>query len=111
MSPEEIKERIYDAIRKVAKTDEPEKFAEMNATAFEVAKKALEEISSLPTIKGWVARHKNNRTLGLYSTCPKRNDTFGSWVGDLSNFIEPTLFPSLRWEDEPIEVELPIIRK
>ena len=110
MTPEEIKERIYDAIRKVAKTDEPEKFAEMNATAYEVAKKALEEISALPTIKGWVARNKYGNGLLLFCTPPRRG--FTEWLPTSEFFmrIDGSLF-SLRWEDEPIEVELPIIRK
>ena len=56
----------------------------------------------------WVARDKNGN-LSLFNERPERY--FNVWmqrysievsIGDLN----PTLFPDLRWEDEPLEVEL-----
>ena len=55
----------------------------------------------------WVARDEDG-SLWLFQTKPVRN--FDNWNTEdfVSDFmkIDPTLFPDLKFEDEPIEVEL-----
>lgn len=55
----------------------------------------------------WVARDKN-KTLWIHSEKPKRNVSIWetSSYGSTTGRIDPYLFPDLRWEDEPIEVDL-----
>lgn len=55
----------------------------------------------------FVARDKDN-SLYLYYTKPTRINE--EWVADDGFLINSELFPELKWEDEPIEVEL-LIRK
>lgn len=66
------------------------------------------------TIEGWVARDKRGYIFLSYGK-PRRttNSSCNFWVRREGETYElpNTLFPSLRWEDEPIEVELPIIIK
>lgn len=67
----------------------------------------------------WVARDKD-WALALFTHKPKRNYT-GQWQpityeevpdDDFTTIdwmeLNPNLFPDLKWEDEPIEVELKI---
>lgn len=65
-------------------------------------------------IKAWVARDKWYDGLSIYSVAkPERESGFWSNDGNKGAsrmFINKELFPKLRWEDEPIEVEL-IIRR
>lgn len=70
----------------------------------EIKKKA-----KYPKIKGWVARDKDNDVY-VYLTQPSRFKE--QWVcgGDVWVKIPHTDFPELKWEDEPIEVELTINR-
>lgn len=62
----------------------------------------------------YVARDKN-KCLWLFIDKPKREQTNGWWEVDTQNSllrdddwmeIDGDLFPDLRWEDEPLEVEL-----
>lgn len=62
----------------------------------------------------WVARDKNG-TVWLYTNKPIRSSMFSRWNVDTENSLFSTnewmeidgdLFPDLKWEDEPIEVEL-----
>lgn len=59
----------------------------------------------------WVARDKDG-CLNLFSSKPVKEKDVDWWeLADIENdeeFMElnPELFPDLRWEDEPIEVEL-----
>lgn len=62
----------------------------------------------------YVARDKN-KSLWLFIDKPKRSQTNGWWEVDTQNSllrdddclqIDEELFPELRWQDEPIEVEL-----
>ena len=65
-----------------------------------------ERLASCPAIKGWVARDENGQ-LWLYGQRPFRNETV--WTTSNGRYflrIDNTLFHSLRWEDEPIEVEI-----
>ena len=61
-------------------------------------------------LKAWVARDKFYDGLSIYSVAkPKRERGFWSNDGNKGAsrmFINKELFPRLRWEDEPIEVEL-----
>lgn len=59
-----------------------------------------------PKIKGWIARDEDGE-LYLYDTEPWRDENL--WQGRGRNEWElndNNLFPNLKWEDEPIEVEL-----
>lgn len=57
--------------------------------------------------KLWVAREKRGG-LFLYETKPILDYDFGIWFtdSDCMGTISKNLFPELKWEDEPIEVEL-----
>lgn len=76
----------------------------------------IPEQPSLPTINGWVARDEysgdeGNLYIGMRR--PRRIDNaapgFGMWC-DYGEFmaLPSEMFPDLKWEDEPIEVELTI---
>lgn len=90
--------------------------------ALKMGAKALTEIESLPKIHGWVARCKwpCPRELYFYHgeekpiRCGSQvedagGDFYWDFLHDISP-LPPTMFPDLKWEDEPIEVEL-LIRK
>jgi hypothetical protein len=59
----------------------------------------------------WVARDKDGR-LGITEEKPSRYTVDAAdgpvfWSSDDTGmFINPNLFPDLKWEDDPIEVEL-----
>lgn len=57
----------------------------------------------------WIARDKNEG-LWLYIAKPQRSEMGEWWNVSLKEYdclkINGELFPELRWEDEPIEVEL-----
>ena len=55
--------------------------------------------------KLWVARDKSGE-LCIYNTKPERDCVRDFWCSDLYFTIFPHLFPYLKWEDEPIEVEI-----
>lgn len=58
------------------------------------------------TCKFWVARDKSGE-LFAYDSKPKRECYLGFWYSDLNCCsISGDLFPELKWQDEPIEVEL-----
>lgn len=64
------------------------------------------------TFKGWAAKDKGYDYPCVYKNRPKRT-TSGSWYdgsGDLIILRKDSL-PDLKWEDEPIEVEITIKRK
>ena len=53
----------------------------------------------------WVARDEDE-DLVLHNSYPKRGEQ-GWWESDGDEIeIDSNLFPSLKWEDEPIKVEL-----
>lgn len=61
------------------------------------------------TISGWVARDRNG-SLALYQSIPERLENLGYWRDGLGGEFDlsETDFPSLTWDDEPIEVEITI---
>jgi hypothetical protein len=112
MTPEEINKKAYEKYPvKLFPDDDTLGFTstDVNEAARMAYIEALEEISSLPTIKGWVARDEDG-LLALYEERPIRRNR--EWMSSMNFFtLDHELFPDLKWEDEPIEVELPIIRK
>lgn len=62
----------------------------------------------------WVARDKDG-SLWLYNEKPTREEKSSCWINKSSitnegiGTLQLTMFPDLKWEDEPIEIEL--IRK
>lgn len=65
-----------------------------------------------PKIHGWVARDKNETSLHVFFSEPHRERGFwdNSGTGKSLMYIDEHLFPDLKWEDKPIEVELEIHR-
>lgn len=57
------------------------------------------------TISGWVCRDEDG-TLCLYYTKPMRGEK--EWFGNYDRQLPEDSFPSLTWQDEPIEVEIEI---
>lgn len=53
----------------------------------------------------WVARDKNG-FLFAYKDKPTRSDNKKEWLGWFLFSMKNSYFPELKWEDEPIEVEL-----
>ena len=72
---------------------------------------AVEELKKLKKTtmgskyKLWVARDKNG-FLFAYEGKPTRCDNQKEWIGRFSNSMKNSYFPELKWEDEPIEIEL-----
>ena len=66
----------------------------------------------LPTIKGWVARDSVEDAFngcGLILHCKKPWRAGGEWSNQtIAMHLPGSMFPDLKWEDEPIEVELQI---
>ena len=106
MSPEEINKKAKEAFPNGV---DNERDTAMLRLGFETA---YEGISSLPTIKGWVARDMNKQALYFYTVRPTRGEHVWSCPPNSCCPIkDKKVFPDLKWEDEPIEVDLPIIRK
>lgn len=57
------------------------------------------------TISGWACRDKDG-TLCLYYNKPMRGKE--AWFGIYDRILPKVSFPSLTWQDEPIEVEITI---
>lgn len=59
----------------------------------------------------WIARDKDG-SLWLYDEKPIREEKCSVWINESNitdegiGVLQPTMFPSLKWEDEPIEVDL-----
>jgi hypothetical protein len=111
MTPKEINKKAYEKYPvKLFPDDDTLGFTstDVNEVARMAYIEAYNEISALPTIKGWVARDKDG-TLYFHWEKPEREGD--EWLGFTGMSILGGLLPDLKWEDEPIEVELPIIRK
>lgn len=83
-------------------------FEEIAKHFYELGKQS----SDCPKIKGWVARDKDDligdgKILYFGINKPKREE--GCW-GDFDEYmaLPSDMFPDLKWEDAPIEVELTI---
>lgn len=65
-------------------------------------------------IQGWVARD-SNESLYLFCLKPRRvrypRSSDGVWMSRAVEKLDPSLFPDLTWESDPIEVEIIIKRK
>lgn len=84
----------------------------MHETARHFYELGLKVKSDAPKIKGWVARDKRG-TLNFFRAHPRRiTDSRGEeyWIGHVRMKQPNEFFPDLKWEDEPIEVELTISR-
>ena len=55
--------------------------------------------------KLWVARDKNGFRCA-YEGKPERCDNQKEWMGRFFSSMKNSYFPELKWEDEPIEIEL-----
>ena len=119
MTKEEIAKKAYEAypIQKVNLLDENLCFPkEIDSNALKRLGyiTALTEFSKFPTIHGWVARDSvedafSGTGLILHHTKPSRIG--GEWSSStITMHLPSTMFPELKWEDEPIEVNL-IIQK
>ena len=53
----------------------------------------------------WVARDKNG-FLFVYEDKPTRCDNQKEWIGRFLCSMKNSYFPELKWENDPIEVEL-----
>lgn len=53
----------------------------------------------------WVARNQDG-TLKLFDSMPKRGEPYSEWVNAWCLKLNNDLFPELKWEDEPIEVNI-----
>lgn len=62
-------------------------------------------------ISGWVARDADSRNLFFYKSKPIRLGCMWSTSNPGLLSLDPTLFPDLTWDDDPIAVELIIKRK
>ena len=115
MSPEEIKKKISELLHtrlnlingESLSSEELQK--EVEGAAKEITDKVFEEISAVPTIKGWVARDENGQ-LRFYCKHPEKRNTFWLPISGRYMSLDQSLFPDLKWPDPPIEVELPFIR-
>lgn len=54
----------------------------------------------------WVARDKDTSLTLFTGLKPVRSEEHGWWWMDENLWkIDPSLFPDLKWEDEPIEID------
>ena len=67
--------------------------------------KKLKKTTMENKYKLWVARDKNG-FLFAYEDKPTRCDNQKEWIGRFLCSMKNSYFPELKWEDEPIEVEL-----
>ena len=60
-------------------------------------------------LKGWIAMDKDDRVY-LHPVKPYRHLGFDWWWNETGSVfkVEQSLFTTLTWEDEPIEVEIEI---
>ena len=119
MTPKEINKKAYGRYPvKMVPDDDTMGFTSTDVN--EVTRmgyiEAYKEISALPTIKGWIARDRYGDLYFYPYYKPKRYGDY--WFGSTGVFLRIAsyreigdYFPSIRWEDEPIEVELPIVIK
>lgn len=65
-------------------------------------------------LTGWVARDSEYNPysgLGLILFNKKPRKSYDCWSGDIVTHLPWKLFPDLKWNDEPMEVEITIRKK
>ena len=102
---ERIRKWLYEYIERVGKTwGKPGPFDYTQILAW------IEKQKEPPKkIKGWVARDKDG-SITLYEDKPFRDGEIWKGCSWKSSGIYDLFFPDLKWEDEPVEVELSIIK-
>lgn len=111
MNDKQIEQRALEVYPPEYEQEDFDETWDINKQYREPYIKALKEIESLPKIKGWVTRDLGNEIeSNLFTEKPIRGE-FNWFVsnGDIIR-LNRNIFPELKWEDEPIEVEL-LIRK
>lgn len=70
----------------------------------------VKEDKQKPEVKltGWVARDENGE-IYAYEDYPEKDSEI--WIGSNSMLLDRKSFPDLKWEDEPMEVEITIRKK
>lgn len=110
MTREEIEKKAYEVYPEIR---EEHTERDINDPYRKAYIKGLTEQLDCPKIKGWVARDKSGIIrVGEYK--PERGDyepARGKWCayGECLTLPKES-FPNLKWEDDPIEVEL-IVKK
>ena len=61
-------------------------------------------------LTGWVARDRNGE-ISVYEDYPERDSNGQFWLASGYMSIDEKSFPDLKWEDEPMEVEVTIKKK
>lgn len=110
MTQEEIIKRSYEVYPEPLNDNYPSTKEYLEAKARAEDKrisyiKGLTEQLDCPTIKGWVARESDGY-IYLFAEKPTRNQKIGGWNGTTLLEFPKGILPQIRWEDEPIEVEL-----
>jgi hypothetical protein len=111
-----MKDRIHPNLRAMIDnmTEEQKeaiskKLSEPSEVMYEEIQQRLKDAFNPPqpeaTISGWVCRDKDG-TLCLYYKKPMRGKE--EWFGNYDRQLPEDCFPSLTWQDEPIEVEITI---
>lgn len=62
------------------------------------------------TISGWICRDKDGE-LTIFGEYPERDGDSSWWLGNVADrsgflIIDSDLFPSLTWQDDPLEIEI-----
>ena len=111
-------DKIFDEIEKVKQM----KTSNTNELSWKPSKEQIESYGLMKTdtierVHGWVARDKYNDPfigLGLifHHTKPTRRAEAGEWSSStIAMHLSYDMFPDLKWEDDPIEVDLLIVKK
>ena len=69
---------------------------------------AKEEVQKEYSISGWVVRDEDG-DLTVFSDMPTRekfSDGTSFWCGEEPRGLDPSLFPQITWESEPVECEI-----
>ncbi len=101
---EKLREWLYEYIGRVGKTwgNQPFPYTQI-LTWIEKQKEPPKKV------KGWVARDKDGN-ITLYEDKPFRDGEIWKGCSWKSSMIYDLFLPDLKWEDEPVEVELSITR-
>lgn len=106
MTREEIEKKAYEVYPEIR---EEHTERDINAPYRKAYIKGLTEQLDCQKIKGWVAREPKFNLM-LFTAKPERFGDMWDVMAGEEMPINPSLFPDLCWEDEPIEVELIVNR-